>query len=242
MESVSSQEIPRPLNSAVLSSRVLIAEDDVPLSQFLRRSLQTEQNGVDLAHDGEAALQALAENRYGLLILDLNLPKRDGLSLLQEIRPKMPSLPILVLTAKSRLEDKIMALDAGADDCMVKPFSFLELVARTKALRRRNGAVQQTSIQIGDLNLNRSEFRVQRGGKPIALTSKEFALLEYLMMASPRPVTREMIMENVWKESYDGSTNLIDVYVKYVRDKVDKDFPSKLVKTIRGIGYVVSAD
>lgn len=235
-----SQETLRTVDAPAF--RVLIAEDDVPLSQFLRRSLQDEQNGVDLAHDGEAALQALAQNRYGLLILDLNLPKRDGISVLQEIRPKLPSLPILVLTAKSKIEDKISALEAGADDCMVKPFSFPEFVARTKALRRRNGGVQQACLQLADLSLNRSEFRVKRADRLINLTTKEFALLEYLMTAAPKPVTRAMIMENVWKEAYSGSTNLIDVYVKYLRDKVDKDFPNKLIKTIRGIGYVISAE
>jgi len=222
------------------SYRLLVADDDVPLSQFLRRGLQSEHNGVDVVNDGETALHALSQTRYSLLILDLNLPKRDGMSVLQEIRPKAPMLPIMVLTARSRLEDKIMALDAGADDCMVKPFSFQELLARTRALLRRNvGGGSRTTVQVGDLTLNRSELRAERAGKKLDLTAKEFMLLEYLMLNSPQPVTREMIMENVWKGSYDGSTNLIDVYVKYVRDKVDKDFQSKLVQTIRGVGYVL---
>jgi len=221
-------------------NRFLVADDDVPLSQFLRRGLQSEYNGVDVVSDGEAALQSLSQTRYSLLILDLNLPKRDGISILQEIRPKAPMLPIMVLTARSRLEDKIMALDAGADDCMVKPFSFHELLARTRALLRRNaGAGSHTTLRVGDLTLNRSELRGERAGKKLDLTAKEFTLLEYLMLNSPQPVTRAMIMENVWKDSYDGSTNLIDVYVKYVRDKVDTDFPAKLLHTIRGVGYVL---
>jgi two-component system copper resistance phosphate regulon response regulator CusR len=220
--------------------RLLVADDDVPLSHFLRRGLQSEHNGVDVVNDGETALQALSQNRYSLVILDLNLPKRDGISLLHEIRPKAPMLPIMVLTARSRLEDKIMALDAGADDCMVKPFSFQELLARTRALLRRNiGGGSRTTIQVGDLSLNRSELRVERAGRKLELTSKEFTLLEFLMLNSPQPVTREMIMETVWREPYDGSTNLIDVYVKYVRDKVDKEFATKLVHTIRGVGYVL---
>ncbi len=235
------QKTAKPAGRPLYSSRLLVADDDVPLSQFLRRGLQNESNGVDVANDGEAALEALSQNRYNLLILDLNLPKRDGLSILQEIRPKAPTMPIMVLTARSRLEDKIMALDAGADDCMVKPFSFQELLARTRALMRRNlGGGAQTTLQVGDLTLNRSELRAERAGKRIDLTAKEFVLLEYLMLNSPQPVTREMIMENVWKETYDGSTNLIDVYIKYVRDKVDKDFPTKLLRTIRGVGYVLS--
>lgn len=231
----------KPSSSTSCSSRLLIAEDDVPLSQFLRRGLQSEKSGVDVVHDGESALQALAQTRYSLLILDLNLPKRDGMSILQEVRPKSPMMPIMVLTARSRLEDRIMALDAGADDCMVKPFSFQELLARTRALMRRNvGGGSRTTLQVGELSLNRSELRAERAGKRLDLTAKEFVLLEYLMLNSPQPVTREMIMENVWKEPYDGSTNLIDVYVKYVRDKVDKDFPTKLLRTIRGVGYVIS--
>jgi DNA-binding response OmpR family regulator len=237
----SSCETAQPCPPTSFSSRLLIAEDDVPLSQFLRRGLQSEKNGVDVVNDGESALHALSQTRYSLLILDLNLPKRDGISILQEVRPKSPMMPILVLTARSRLEDRIMALDAGADDCMVKPFSFQELLARTRALMRRNvGGGSRTALQVGDLCLNRSELRAERAGKRLDLTAKEFVLLEYLMLNSPQPVTREMIMENVWKEPYDGSTNLIDVYVKYVRDKVDKDFPTKLVRTIRGVGYVLS--
>ncbi|MGA3193538.1 MAG: response regulator transcription factor [Terriglobales bacterium] len=238
----STQETVKPSAQPSYSSRFLIAEDDVPLSQFLRRGLQSEKSGVDVVNDGETALQALSQTRYSLLILDLNLPKRDGMSILQEIRPKSPMLPIMVLTARSRLEDRIMALDAGADDCMVKPFSFQELLARTRALMRRNvgSGSSRTTLQVGDLSLNRSELRAERAGKRLDLTAKEFVLLEYLMLNAPQPVTREMIMENVWKEPYDGSTNLIDVYVKYVRDKVDKDFPSKLLRTIRGVGYVLS--
>jgi DNA-binding response OmpR family regulator len=235
------QDTVKPPVPPVYSTRVLVAEDDMPLSQFLRRGLQSDRSGVDVANDGETALQALSQTRYSLLILDLNLPKRDGMSILQEVRPKTPMMPILVLTARARLEDRIMALDAGADDCMVKPFSFQELLARTRALMRRNvGGGSHTTLQVGDLSLNRSELRAERAGKRLDLTAKEFLLLEYLMLNAPQPVTREMIMENVWKESYDGSTNLIDVYVKYVRDKVDKDFPAKLLRTIRGVGYVLS--
>jgi len=221
--------------------QVLVAEDDIPLAHFLRRGLSGNQYAVDLAHDGEAAVQALSHTSYNLLILDLNLPKLDGLSVLKQVRPHAPSLPILVLTARNRLEDRITALDSGADDCLIKPFSFQELTARTRALMRRNsGNVQAGPIQVADLILNRAEFRVERSGRKLDLTAKEFALLEYLMMNARRPVTRAMIMENVWRETYDGSTNLVDVYVKYVRDKVDTDFPLKLVRTIRGVGYVLS--
>ena len=221
-------------------AKLLVAEDDVPLAHFLQRGLQTQKYEVQLAHDGDAALQALCTTQYNLLILDLNLPKLDGISLLSRIRPIIPNLPVLVLTARSEMEDRIQALDGGADDCMVKPFSFQELTARSRALLRRNRNSAGGVLQVGDLVLNRADFRVERSGKKIELTAKEFALLEYLMMNARRTVTREMIMEEVWKTAYDGSTNLVDVYVKYVRDKVDAGFESKLMRTVRGIGYVIT--
>lgn len=222
--------------------RVLIAEDDIPLANFLRRGFQMQNYTVDMVHDGEAAADAFSGTKYQLLLLDLNLPKLDGLLVLKRVRPLFPTLPIMVLTARNELEDRIMALDCGADDCVVKPFSFQELTARTRALLRRTSPRSAGTLQVADLMLNRDEFRVERAGKKIDLTAKEFALLEYFMANARRPVTREMIMENVWKSSYDGSTNLVDVYSKYVRDKVDAGFPLKLIRTIRGIGYVLTDD
>jgi DNA-binding response OmpR family regulator len=222
-------------------TQVLIAEDDVPLANFVQRVLRNDSYAVDLAHDGETARQALSQRHYDLLILDLNMPKLDGMELLRLVRPSDPRLSVLVLTARSRVEDRIMALNCGADDCLIKPFSFPELTARVRALLRRNHqTLQANPIQVGDLILNREEYRVERSGKKLDLTAKEFALLEYLMANARHPVTRSMIMENVWREPYDGSSNLVDVYVKYVRDKVDSDFPTKLVRTVRGVGYVVT--
>jgi DNA-binding response OmpR family regulator len=229
-----------PVVSQPSSAQVLVADDDVPLAHFLRRGLQTNKYDVRVAHDGEATLEEISTTRYGLLILDLNLPKIDGMSLLRRLRPIAPNLPVLVLTARTGLEDRIMALDGGADDYMVKPFSFQELVARSRALLRRNGRGSGTELQVGDLLLNRAEFRVERSGKKIELTVKEFALLEYLMVNARCTVTRAMIMEEVWKTPYDGKTNLVDVYIKYVRDKIDSGFPFKLIRTARGIGYVMS--
>jgi DNA-binding response OmpR family regulator len=223
-------------------AQVLIAEDDIPLAHFLQRGLQTDKYGVDLVHDGETALEAVGKTQYSLLILDLNLPKLDGMTLLRQVRPTMPSLPVLVLTGRNRLEDRVTALDGGADDCLIKPFSFHELTARVRALLRRNGKGSGGIIQVGDLVLNRPEFRVERAGRKIDLTAKEFALLEYLMMNARRPVNRTMIMENVWKAPYDAKTNLVDVYVKYVRDKVDTGDCSKLIRTVRGVGYVLAED
>jgi len=221
-------------------AQILVAEDDVPLSHFLQRGLEGDRYSVDLAHDGEAAFHAVSQTQYDLLVTDLNLPKLDGISLLKQIRATTPRLPVLVLSARGGLEDRIATLDSGADDYLVKPFSFQELMARTRALLRRNGNNPHRVIQVSDLTLNRAEFRVDRAGKKIDLTAKEFDLLEYLMVNARHPVTRAMIMENVWRSAYDGSTNLVDVYIKYVRDKVDTDFANKLVRTIRGVGYVLT--
>lgn len=230
-------KVPEPVGN---QAQVLIAEDDIPLAQFLKRGLQTDKYAVDLVHDGQTALEAVGKTQYNLLILDLNLPKLDGLAFLAQVRPTMPTLPVLVLTGRSRLEDRITALDGGADDCLIKPFSFHELTARVRALLRRHGKASRGFIQVADLTLNRSEFRVERAGRRIDLTAKEFALLEYLMMNARKPVNRAMIMENVWKAPYDAKTNLIDVYIKYVRDKVDAGEGSKLIRTVRGVGYVLS--
>jgi two-component system copper resistance phosphate regulon response regulator CusR len=226
--------------SSANQTQVLVAEDDIPLAHFLQRSLQTEKYAVDVVHDGQAALQALGKIQYSLLILDLNLPHVDGMELLSKIRPSMPHFPILVLTGRSRLEDRIMALDGGADDCLVKPFSFHELAARVRALFRRSGKGSGGVVRVGDLVLDRTEFRVERAGRRIDLTAKEFALLEYLMMNVRKTVNREMIMENVWKATYDAKTNLVDVYVKYVRDKINTVDSAKMIRTIRGVGYVLS--
>jgi DNA-binding response OmpR family regulator len=239
MQEASTVTVPTKLHQSPVA-KLLIAEDDVPLAHFLQRGLQTQKYEVHLVHDGDAALQALSSTQYNLLILDLNLPKLDGLSLLNRVRPIIPNLPVMVLTARSQMEDRIQALDGGADDCMVKPFSFQELTARSRALLRRNRNSAGGVLQVGDLILNRADFRVERSGKKIELTAKEFALLEYFMMNARRTITRAMIMEEVWKTTYDGSTNLVDVYVKYVRDKVDAGFESKLMRTVRGIGYVIT--
>ncbi len=220
--------------------KVLIAEDDVPLANLLQRGLQTSGYAANVVHDGQSALEATNKIAYNLLILDLNLPLLDGITLLRQLRPSKPTLPVLVLTGRSQLEDRVLALDAGADDCLIKPFSFHELNARVRALLRRHGDTAIGPLQVADLVLNRAEFRVERGGKQVDMTAKEFALLEYLMTNNRRPVTRPQIMENVWKTPYDAKTNLVDVYVKYVRDKIDADAPTKLIRTIRGVGYVLA--
>lgn len=220
--------------------RILLVEDDPPLSSFLRKGLEAEHYAVDVAADGESGRQMALESEYDLMILDLNLPKLDGFGVLQAIRPKKPSLPVLVLTARSAVEDRVTSLDTGADDCLIKPFSFTELSARVRALLRRGPRTVDTVLRVGDLELDRVARRVERGGRNIELTSKEFALLEYLMRNAGRRVTRAMIVEDVWNLSFDTTTNIVDVYINYLRKKVDSEHPSRLIHTVRGVGYEMS--
>jgi two-component system, OmpR family, copper resistance phosphate regulon response regulator CusR len=221
--------------------RILVVEDDTPLATFVRKGLEAEHYAVDTAGDGEQAVCLALESDYDLVVLDLNLPKLDGIDVLRAIRPKKASLPVLVLTARSRIEDRVQALDSGADDCLNKPFSFTELSARVRALLRRGPRTVETVLQVADLELDRVERKVKRAGKHIDLTSKEFALLEYLLRNAGRRVTRTMIIEHVWNLSFDTSTNIVDVYVNYLRRKVDDGFAPRLIHTVRGVGYELGA-
>ncbi len=217
--------------------RILVVEDDAPLAGFVRKGLEEEHYAVDVASDGEQG-RAMAEDfSYDLMVLDLNLPKMDGLTLLQYVRPGKPDLPVLVLTARSRVEDRVQALNAGADDCLNKPFSYTELSARVRALLRRGRPATESVLRVSDLTLDRIERRVERGSRKIELTSKEFALLEYLMRNSGRRVTRSMIIEHVWNIDFDTRTNVVDVYINYLRKKIDDGFDHKLIRTVRGVGY-----
>lgn len=218
--------------------RILIAEDDVALSEFLRAELESQQFSVELLQDGEDALRALAENQaYDLLILDLNLPRLDGISLIRKMRPGNPRLPLLVLTARSQVEDKVAAFQSGADDCLTKPFSLAELIARVHALLRRNTGLVPNCSKVGDLTLLRDERRVERNGRRIDLTPREFAILDVLMQNAGRPVSRATLLREVWNMPAEPSTNIVDVYMKYVRDKVDRPGERRLTHTIRGFGY-----
>jgi len=221
--------------------RILVVEDDTPLATFVRKGLEAEHYAVDTAGDGERARCMALESQYDLLVLDLNLPKLDGLEVLRSIRARKPNLPVLVLTARSRIEDRVQSLDSGADDCLNKPFSFTELSARVRALLRRGPRTVDTVLQVADLELDRVERRVKRAGKHIDLTAKEFALLEYLLRNAGRRVTRTMIIEHVWNLSFDTSTNIVDVYVNYLRRKVDDGFAPRLIHTVRGVGYELGA-
>ena len=217
--------------------RILVVEDDTPLASFLRQGLEAEYYAVDIASDGDDARWMALENDYDLLVLDLNLPKMDGIAVLRVVRPKKPSMPVLVLTGRSRIEDRVECLDSGADDCLIKPFSYIELSARVRALMRRRPLTTETVLKIADLELDRIERTVRRAGKRIELTSKEFGLLEYLLRNSGHRITRSMIVEHVWNLSFDTGTNVVDVYINYLRKKVDDGFSMKLIHTVRGVGY-----
>jgi DNA-binding response OmpR family regulator len=217
---------------------ILIVDEDVSLANFLSQELQGESFDVELFHDGETALAALREDwRQDLIILDLNLPRLDGMSLIQQVRPEKPRLPMMVLTARSRIEDKVQAFQSGADDFMSKPFSFAELLARINALMRRHSGVVPNVSVVGDLSLYREEHRVERNGRRIDLTPREYSILEYMLRNVGKPVSRATLFEEVWKMPHQPSTNIVDVYMKYVRDKVDGPGERKLTHTIRGIGY-----
>jgi len=212
--------------------RVLIAEDDEALARFVRQGLENEHYTVEVFPDGEQARTAASESEYDLLILDLNLPRLDGVSVLRQVRMKRPNLPVLVLTQRNRVEDRVQCLDTGADDYLAKPFSFSELSARIRALVRRSHLPSESVLAVADLKLDRVEHRVERGGIRIELTSKEFSLLEYLMRNAGRRVTRSMILEHVWHLTFDTTTNVVDVYIFGRWQKVDS-----LRGAVVGLGF-----
>src|ERR1019366_2794838 len=220
-----------------IAMRILVIEDDAPLASFLRQGLEAEYYAVDSAANGDDARWMALENDYDLLVLDLNLPKMDGIAVLRVVRPKKPSMPVLVLTGRSRIEDRVECLDSGADDCLIKPFSYIELSGRVRALMRRRPLTTETVLKIADLELDRIERTVRRAGKRIELTSKEFGLLEYLLRNAGHRITRAMIVEHVWNLSFDTGTNIVDVYINYLRKKIDEGFTPKLIHTVRGVGY-----
>jgi two-component system copper resistance phosphate regulon response regulator CusR len=221
-----------------METNILIVEEDVSLAKFLKQELEAESFAIQTLHDGKEAFHTLQTQRgFNLLITELNLPEMDGVTLIQNVRPILPKLPILVLTARSSIEDKVKALGSGADDFLAKPFSFVELLARLRALLRRNTGMVPNFSRVDDLILYREERRVERNGRRIDLTPREFSIVEYMMRNAGKPVPRSTLFEEVWNAPYDPSTNIVDVYMKYVRDKVDLPGERKLTHTIRGIGY-----
>ncbi len=222
--------------------RILIIEDDLALSSFLRKGLEAEHHVVDVAAEGGQGRAMAMEFDYDLVVLDLNLPGVDGVSVLRSLRQRKASMPVMILTARSRVEDRVECLDSGADDYLVKPFSYLELAARARALLRRSHLPSESVLTVRDLSLDRVQRRVERAGRHIELTTKEFALLEYLMRNAGRRVTRAMIIEHVWNLTFDSTTNVVDVYINYLRRKVDDGFSPCLIHTVRGVGYQMTTE
>jgi DNA-binding response OmpR family regulator len=218
--------------------RLLVVEDDLGLSAALQDGLTERGFAVDLAGSAERALDQLAVNPYDLIALDLGLPEMDGLAMLRTMRAKGCATPILVLTARGEVTDRVAGLDAGADDYLQKPFAFAELLARIRALLRRRGAVAPDVLRVADLELDARRFVARRAGVPLSLTVKEFAILEYFMQHADELVTRTMLLEHCWDESYDGLSNLVDVHVSRVRRKVDLPGRAPLFHTVRGAGFV----
>ena len=219
--------------------RILVVEDEKKVATFIKKGLQQEGYAADTVHDGADALQNAAAFDYDLIVLDLMLPKKSGLDVLREIRLKKPKIPVLVLTAKGAVEDKVAGLDAGADDYLIKPFAFAELSARIRALLRR-GTQEDRRLRIADLEMETGARQVRRAGQPIDLKLKEYALLEFLLRNANRPVTRTMIVEHVWDIHFDSISNVVDVHINSLRNKIDKAFSPPLIHTVRGVGYMVS--
>ena len=220
---------------------ILVVEDERKVASFIKRGLEAANYLVDVEHDGPTGLNRLLEHDYDLIILDVMLPKLDGLSLMKEIRQRQINVPVLLLTARITVADKVAGLDLGADDYLTKPFVFEELLARVRALLRR-GASAPPVLAAADLRLDPATREVTRGGKRIDLTPKEYALLEFLLRRHDQVLSRAIIAQHVWGINYDTFTNVIDVYVNYLRNKIDNDYQIKLIHSVRGVGYVLKAD
>ena len=219
--------------------RILIVEDEKKVAGFIKKGLEEETYAVDVAYDGEDGLHLGLEGQYDLIILDIMLPKMDGLAILSQLRDQGSDVPILLLTAKDAVDDRVTGLNKGADDYLTKPFAFSELLARVRVLLRRGKAEVKTTLQISDLTLDLVSHKVNRGGDEIELTGKEYSLLEYFMRNQEKVLTRTMIAEHVWDYNFDTFTNVIDVYINHLRKKIDKDRQSKLLHTLRGVGYIM---
>jgi DNA-binding response OmpR family regulator len=221
--------------------RILVVDDDRRLCAVIKRGLLEEAYAVDLAYDGEEGAYLAEVNPYDLIILDIMLPNKDGIQVCRDLRAKKLNTPILMLTAKDTVEDRVKGLDTGADDYLVKPFAFNELLARVRALLRREGMSKSPELRVGDLTLNTLTRQVWRGQRPIELTTKEYVILEYLMRHPNVVVTRTMIEEHAWDYDFDSLSNLVDVYIRRLRRKIDDEKDDGLIQTVRGAGYRLKA-
>ena len=220
--------------------RILVVEDEKRIADFLSRGLESAGYAIDVAHDGSRAIELVHAAEYDLVILDLGLPDMDGLSVLQKVRNRKVSPPVLILSARGAVDERVRGLEGGADDYLVKPFAFVELLARVRVLLRR-GQPTPERLQVGDLTLDCIRRKVTRAGENIELAPKEFSILEYLMRNRGRPLSRTMIVEHVWDMDYDGLTNIVDGYIRHLRSKIDDKWPQKMIQTVRGIGYLLEA-
>lgn len=219
--------------------RILVAEDEKSLNRIITRQLLSVNYSVDSCFDGEEALDCFSFAEYDAAVLDVNMPKLDGFSLVKKIRAKGINVPVLFLTARDSIEDRVEGLDIGADDYLVKPFSFDELLARIRVMIRRKADVKTSVLTCGDLSLDLGSHKVMRGQKNIELTAKEFELLRCLMLHKGNVLSREQIENHIWNFDYEGGTNVVDVYIRYLRKKIDDDYEKKLIRTVRGSGYVI---
>ena len=219
--------------------RVLVVEDEKKTASFIRKALQSEGYAVDMLHDGAEALAAVANTPFDVVVLDVMLPGRDGLSVVRQMRERKISIPVLMLTARGEVSEKVEGLNAGADDYLPKPFALEELIARVRALGRRHSGTRALTLHVGDLTLDTVTRKVKRGDKPIDLAPREYLLLEFLMRSAGRICGRMAIVEKVWDYDFDPGTNLVDVYIMRLREKIDAGFEPKLLHTVRGVGYVL---
>ena len=222
--------------------KILVVEDEKKVASFIKRGLEEEKYEVVTIHDGEEGLSTATEKSFDLIILDVMLPKMDGVTIMKELRSRKVLTPVLMLTAKGEVEDIVAGLDSGSDDYLTKPFAFAELLARGRALLRRSELDRGAEIRFADLRLDPVTHKVWRAEKEIDLTAKEYALLEYLVRNPNQVLTRTMIAEHVWDYTFDSFTNIIDVYVNYLRKKIDRDAEKKLIHTVRGVGYILKEE
>ena len=219
--------------------KILVLEDDKKVANSIKRGLEEEKYEVDMANDGESGNQMVVQGSYNLVIIDATLPKKDGISIVKELRARKIMIPVLMLGAKDSVDDIVAGLNAGSDDYLTKPFAFVELLARVRAILRRSEMERGKEIRFADMRLDPVKHKVWRNDKQLDLPGKEYALLEFFMRNPNQAVTRTTIAENVWKDVvFDHFTNIIDVYVNYLRKKVDRDFDNKLIHTVRGLGYI----
>jgi len=222
--------------------KILVVEDEKKVASFIKRGLEEEKYEVDVAYDGEEGCQKILDGSYSLIVLDVMLPKKDGFAVVKEMRMKKLQTPVLMLTAKDSVEDIVAGLNSGSDDYLTKPFAFAELLARVRALLRRSEQERGAEIRFADLRLDPVTHKVWRKDKEIDLTAKEYSLLEFFMRNPNQVLTRTTIAENVWDYIFDSFTNIIDVYVNYLRKKIDRDADKKLIHTVRGVGYILKEE